>query len=204
MILIWENRGFYSYWIDWWHRSQGSHCLWNLHQSRRFSSRFFCFSFLVCQDICKFFSLEDCNGEQREERNSGNCSSNLLISAPQNRGQNRWREQWHQAENTLTYLLSLYQARQSWMWWFLSSTCSQSGWSEVSHSVVSDSLWPQRLAHQAPPGKNYWSGLGFPSPGDLPDPGTEPRSPTLQADSLPSEPLGKPHSLVKLTNMLFF
>ena len=65
-------------------------------------------------------------------------------------------------------------------------------------------LWPQRLAHQAPPGKNYWSGLGFPSPGDLPDPGTEPRSPTLQADSLPSEPLGKPHSLVKLTNMLFF
>ena len=32
-----------------------------------------------------------------------------------------------------------------------------------------------------------WSGLPFPSPGDLPDPGMEPRSPTLQADALPSE-----------------
>ena len=37
-----------------------------------------------------------------------------------------------------------------------------------------------------------WSGLSFPSPGDLPDPGIEPRSPTLQADTLPSEPPGKP------------
>ena len=36
--------------------------------------------------------------------------------------------------------------------------------------------------------QEYWSGLLFLSPGDLPDPGIEPRSPTLQADSLPSEP----------------
>ena len=36
--------------------------------------------------------------------------------------------------------------------------------------------------------QEYWSGLPFPSPGDLPDPGTEPRSPTLQADSSPAEP----------------
>ena len=36
------------------------------------------------------------------------------------------------------------------------------------------------------------SGLPFPSPGDLPDPGIEPRSPAMQADALPSEPLGKP------------
>ena len=35
-----------------------------------------------------------------------------------------------------------------------------------------------------------WSGLPFPSPGDLPDPGMEPASPVLQADSLSSEPLG--------------
>ena len=39
--------------------------------------------------------------------------------------------------------------------------------------------------------QEYWSGLPFPSPGDLPDPGIEPGSPTLQADSLPSEPSGK-------------
>ena len=42
--------------------------------------------------------------------------------------------------------------------------------------------------------QEYWSGLLFPSPGDLSDPGTEPRSPTLQEDSLPSEPLGKVES----------
>ena len=39
--------------------------------------------------------------------------------------------------------------------------------------------------------QEYWSGLPFPSPGDLPNPGIEPRSPTLQADSLSSEPPGK-------------
>ena len=39
--------------------------------------------------------------------------------------------------------------------------------------------------------QEYWSGLPFPSPGDLLNPGTEPGSPALQADSLPLEPLGK-------------
>ena len=38
----------------------------------------------------------------------------------------------------------------------------------------------------------YWSGQPFPSPGDLPNPGIKPRSPVLQADSLPAEPPGKP------------
>ena len=37
----------------------------------------------------------------------------------------------------------------------------------------------------------YWNGLPLSSPGDLPDPGIKPRSPTMQADSLPSEPQGK-------------
>ena len=40
--------------------------------------------------------------------------------------------------------------------------------------------------------EEYQSGLPFPSPGDLPNAGIEPRSPTLQADALPSEPPGKP------------
>ena len=40
--------------------------------------------------------------------------------------------------------------------------------------------------------QEYWSGLPFLSPGDLPNPGIEPRSPILQTDALPSEPLGKP------------
>ena len=41
--------------------------------------------------------------------------------------------------------------------------------------------------------QEYWSGLPFPSPGDLPDPGIEPGSPASQADALPSEPPGKPN-----------
>ena len=44
--------------------------------------------------------------------------------------------------------------------------------------------------------QEYWSGLPFPSPGDLPNPGIKPRSPTLQADSLPSVPPGKPINAV--------
>ena len=38
----------------------------------------------------------------------------------------------------------------------------------------------------------YWSGQPFPSPGDLPNPGIKPKSPSLQADSLPAYPQGKP------------
>ena len=56
---------------------------------------------------------------------------------------------------------------------------------------------PWTVAYQAPPStgfsrQKYWSGLPFPSPGDLLDPGIEPRSPALQADALTSEPPGKP------------
>ena len=56
---------------------------------------------------------------------------------------------------------------------------------------------PWTVAHQAPPSmefsrQEYWSGVPFPSPGDLPDPGIKSGSPAFQADSLPSEPPGKP------------
>ena len=63
-------------------------------------------------------------------------------------------------------------------------------------------LYPVLCDHMdySPPGSSvhgifrqeYWSGLLFPSPGDLPNPGIKPRSPALQVDSLPSEPSGKP------------
>jgi len=43
--------------------------------------------------------------------------------------------------------------------------------------------------------QEYWSRLPFPSPGDLPNPGIEPGSLTLQADTLPPEPPGKSHDL---------
>ena len=59
-----------------------------------------------------------------------------------------------------------------------------------------DSATPWTAARQAPLSmefsrQEYWSGLPCPSSGDLPKPGIEPGSPTLQADSLPSEPPGK-------------
>ena len=55
---------------------------------------------------------------------------------------------------------------------------------------------PWTIAYQASPSmgfsrQEYWSGLPFPSPGDLPDSGIEPGSPALEADALTSEPPGK-------------
>ena len=58
-------------------------------------------------------------------------------------------------------------------------------------------MTPWTVAHQAPQSmgfsrQEYWSGLPFPSPGDLPNPGIKPRSPALQVNALTSEPPGKP------------
>ena len=66
-----------------------------------------------------------------------------------------------------------------------------------SFSHVQLFVSPWTVACQAPPSmgfsrQEYWSGVLFPFPGDLPDPGIEPRSPTLQVDSLLSEPPGNP------------
>ena len=62
---------------------------------------------------------------------------------------------------------------------------------------------PWTIAHQALlfmgfSRQEYWSGLPFPSPGDLPKPRIEPRSPTLQTNALPSESPGKPMSINKV------
>ena len=58
----------------------------------------------------------------------------------------------------------------------------------LSHpwTVAQKAPLPMEISRQ-----QYWSGLPFSSPGDQRDPGIKPRSPALQADSLPSEPLGK-------------
>ena len=66
----------------------------------------------------------------------------------------------------------------------------------ATHSSTLAWETPWTVAYQASPSmgffrQEYWSELPFPSPGDLPDPGIEPRSPALQADALPSEPPGK-------------
>ena len=88
-------------------------------------------------------------------------------------------------------------------------------WEEWKVKVKSLSLiWlfatPWTVAHQAPPSmgfsrQEYWGGLPFPPPRDLPNPGMEPRSPALQADTLTSEPPGKPksHYYIEENNWMF-
>ena len=86
---------------------------------------------------------------------------------------------------------NLYIFQQLYMWVKVKMKCS----------VLSDSATSWTVAHQASPSmgfsrQEYWSRLPFPSPGDLPDPGIEPRSPALQANALTSEPPGKPYMWV--------
>ena len=68
---------------------------------------------------------------------------------------------------------------------------------------------PWTVAYQAPPSmgfsrQEYWSGLPFPPPGDLPDPGIKPGSPAFQADTLTSEPQGKPYIYLPLPDFDMF
>ena len=86
------------------------------------------------------------------------------------------------------FLLIFKLGYLSFCCWIMDGTCS------LSYVQLFATLWP--IACQAPPSmgfsrQEYWSGLPFPSPGDIPNPGIEPGSPALQADSLPSEPPGK-------------
>ena len=74
---------------------------------------------------------------------------------------------------------------------------------------MSDSVIPWSVVYQASLSigfsrQVYWSGLPFPSPGDLPNPGIEPRSPALQADALRSEPPGKPKDRFIPRYFIFF
>ena len=71
----------------------------------------------------------------------------------------------------------------------------------LNHSVASDSAASWTVTSQAPlsmefPRQEYWSGLPFPTPGDLPDAEMEPASPALAADFLTTVPPGKPQNKV--------
>ena len=63
-------------------------------------------------------------------------------------------------------------------------------WKSLSRVQLFATPWTTQSMEFSRP--EYWSGEPFPSPGDLPNPGIKPRSPALQADSLPAEPPGKP------------
>ena len=99
-------------------------------------------------------------------------------------------------------------------YWCLKSVSRQTYrfWHQVWFCIVSSVMLslsrvqlfaiPWTVVRQAPLSmgvfrQEYWSGLPFPSPEDLPNPGIEPRSPALQADSLPFEPQGSPLILDK-------
>ena len=93
-------------------------------------------------------------------------------------GSQRVRHDWAHRHNIVLYLFFL--------------TKNEVKWSRVQLFAT-----PWTVAHQALPSmgfsrQEYWSGLPFPSPGDLPNPGIEPRSPHCKKMLLPSEPPGKP------------
>ena len=73
----------------------------------------------------------------------------------------------------------MYVKSLSWVWLFVTP------WT-VAHQVP----WSMGFSRH-----EYWSGLPFPSPEDLPNTGIKPRSPALHADALPSELRGKPHNI---------
>ena len=86
---------------------------------------------------------------------------------------------------TLEWVAISFSSAWKWKW----------KWSHVQLLAT-----PWTAAHQAAPSigfsrQEYWGGLPFPSPGDLPDPEIKPGSPELQADALPSEPPEKPWQL---------
>ena len=81
--------------------------------------------------------------------------------------------------------------------WFLTEVQKQFNrvrmkvkWNLLSHVWLFVTPWTTQSMEFSMP--EYWSGESFPSPGDLPNPGIEPRSRALRADSLPAEPRGKP------------
>ena len=100
-------------------------------------------------------------------------SLNVLWRLWQNEGR------WGCLKDWLWVDMCVVLATVPWVVWVLFLACM------LSCSVVSDSLWPHGLlAHQAPLSmgfsrQEYWSGLPFPSPGDLPDPEINPTSPAL-------------------------
>ena len=81
----------------------------------------------------------------------------------------------------------------------------QQGVSVLNHVQLFATPWT--VAHQAPVSmgfsrEEYWKGVPFTPPGDLPNPGIEPRAPSLQAHSLAAEPQGKPSTRIEWSEIL--
>ena len=125
--------------------------------------------------------------------------------------------EWDGWMASLTWWMWVWVNSGSWGWTGRPGVLQFMGSQKVGHDWATELNWivliskvkvkslgrvrlfvtPWTAAHQAPPSmgfsrQEYWSGLLFPSSGDLPDPGIEPRSPAFQADTLTSESPGKP------------
>ena len=115
--------------------------------------------------------------------------------------QPKFTESWTH-ENCMLYICCVLSAEPGeqicGLGWWRTNLWSRSTVMKVkSLSHVRHFATPWTVAYHAPPSmgfsrQEYRSGLPFHPPGDLPNPRIEPRSPALQADALPSRPLGKP------------
>ena len=125
----------------------------------------------------------------------------------------RWGSDWKRRQLTALWVNRLYFSRKglAFMFWGFSfeevSLHASGVCAFVTQSYLFATPWTAAIQASLSMGfsrQEYWSGLLFPSPGHLPDPGIKPRSPALQADSLLSKPPGMlltSHLLFSLGNM---
>ena len=117
---------------------------------------------------------------------------------------------WKEENLFFPNLLICYFANMLINWIFAISKLTYIKWKLVkSFSHIQLFATPWTVVCQAHPSvgfsrQEYWSGLPFHSPGDLPDPEIEPEFPTLQVDSLPSDPPGKPKVKVELSQTVVY
>ena len=100
----------------------------------------------------------------------------------------RWKKTWEAEIHKRRYHRTRYA--EKWMEGMAQSNLTKTKTHKNKNSA-------QKMAQAIYSWELFWCcWMSFPSPGDLPNPGIKPRSPTLQADSLPSEPPGKPQSQI--------
>ena len=110
--------------------------------------------------------------------------------------ENPWTKNPRAGRATVQRVTKSQRWVNSWAWaqYYMCMYWSEAKWKSLSRVWLFVTPW--MVAYQAPLStgfsrQEYWSGLPFPSPGDLPNPGIEPVSPALQTDTLLSEPPGK-------------
>ena len=158
---------------------------WNIWTSC-FSEEFFCRSFGK-RDLEATFFLTPIQIPFRQNVNCSFPYIKFFVSLISITASNHWSlTLWHSIYIYYSLYIHIYMYFYVYMYEWVSE------WVK-SLSRVWLFGFPWTVAHQASPSmgfsrQEYWSGLPFPSPGDLSSPGIEPRSPALQAEALTSEP----------------